>query len=323
MCQSRATKARIHETCPVTDSVTDPAPPSASTPPETSQPLGAALWMTGAVASFTAMAIAGRQVSAVHDSFEIMTARSAIGFGLVVGYGLISGRLREVSSARLGGHALRNVVHFTGQNLWFWALTMIPLAQVFALEFTSPIWVILLSPLVLGERLTGTKLLSAGLGFLGILLVARPDFAALDPGVLAAAAAAVCFAATSILTKRLTKGEPIIGILFWLTLMQFFLGLGMAALDGTVHLPTAATLPWLLLIGCAGVLAHLSLTSALKLAPASFVVPLDFVRLPLIAAVGALVYNEPLDPFVLIGGTVIFAGIWLNIRGELRSRRNT
>ncbi len=295
----------------------------ATRPAEQSHPLRAALWMTGAVASFSAMAIAGRQVSHLHDSFEIMTVRSAVGFALVLVYGVASGTLRQVTRARLGGHLLRNVVHFTGQNLWFWALTLIPLAQVFALEFTSPIWVILLSPLFLGERLTRTKLVAAGLGFAGILLVARPDFAALDKGVLAAAGSAVCFAATSILTKRLTKGEPIIGILFWLTGMQFFMGLAAAGFDGTIHLPTAQTLPWLVLIGGAGVLAHLSLTSALKLAPASFVAPLDFLRLPLIAVVGALVYAEPLDPFVLAGGAVIFAGIWLNIRAELRSRRNS
>lgn len=284
-------------------------------------PLRAALWMTGSIVSFTAMAIAGRQVSHVHDSFEIMTTRSAIGFALVVGVGLATGRLREVNTNRLTGHFFRNIVHFTGQNLWFWALAMIPLAQLFALEFTSPIWVILLSPLVLGERLTRARIMAAGLGFAGILIVARPDLTRLDPGVLAAAASAVCFAATSLLTKKLTRGESVISILFWLTLMQFGFGLIGAGIDGQITLPTAQTLPWLALIGASGVLAHLSLTTALSLAPASYVVPIDFVRLPLIAVVAALIYAEPLDPFVLLGGAVIFAGILTNIRAELRLSR--
>lgn len=284
----------------------------------THRPIAAAVWMTGSIFSFTAMAIAARSVSDVHDTFEIMMWRSVVGFCLVLAVAGTLGRLIEIRSERLGQHLLRNVVHFTGQNLWFWALTMIPLAQVFALEFTSPIWVILLSPLVLGEKLTRARLFAAGMGFIGILLVARPDFSNLDPGVLAAAASALCFAATSLLTKKLTRGESIVSILFWLTLMQGVFGLVTAGIDGVIHLPTGQTLPWLILIGFCGVLAHLCLTTALSLAPASYVVPIDFARLPVIAAVGMLFYAEPLDPYVLLGAAVIFLGNWANIRAETR-----
>lgn len=282
--------------------------------------LKAALWMTGAVAAFSAMAIAGRQIGGAHDTFEIMAGRSAVGLVLVLAIGALRGQLDQISTRRLPGHVVRNVVHFTGQNLWFWALTMIPLAQLFALEFTMPIWVLLLAPLLLGERLTRPRAIAALLGFVGILIVARPDPSALNPGVLAAAASAVCFALTSILTKRLTVDEPVIGILFWLTLLQLLFGLAAAGMDGKVNWPTAATAPWLALIGASGVLAHLSLTSALRLAPASFVVPIDFTRLPLIAVLAALLYDEPLDPWVLLGGAVVFAGIWINLRAELRPK---
>ena len=283
-------------------------------------PLKAALWMIGAIFSFTAMAVAAREISQTHDSFEIMAARSIIGLVLVLVIGKALGQLGHVSSQRLSGHFWRNIVHFTAQNLWFWSLTMIPLAQVFALEFTSPLWVILLSPLFLGERLTLSKLAAAGLGFAGILIVARPDITNLSPGVLAAAGSALGFAATSILTKRLTRDEAIITILFWLTAFQAVFGILAATYDGQVNWPTAETLPWLGLIGVCGVLAHLSLTSALTLAPASFVMPIDFIRLPLIAVIGAMAYGEAIDPYVLIGGLVIFSGIWLSIRREITSR---
>lgn len=275
--------------------------------------------MTGAIASFTAMAIAGRAVSATHDTFEIMTWRSAIGLVLVLTVGGALGRLREIRTDTLKRHALRNLFHFTGQNLWFLALTLIPLAQVFALEFTSPIWVILLSPLVLGERLTRPKLAAAGFGFAGILIVAHPDFGHLDIGVLAAAGSAVFFAATTLMTKALTKGESIVSILFWLVLMQLGLGLAASGWDGDIALPTAQTLPWLILIGLAGMLAHLCLTTALSLAPASFVVPLDFVRLPVIALVGVLFYGEALEWAVLAGAALILFGNWINIRAETRA----
>ena len=281
----------------------------------------AALWMLGGVLCFTAMAIAGRMVTRVHSTFEIMTTRSAIGFMLVIGYGLITHRLKEIYTARLSGHFLRNIVHFTGQNLWFLSLSLIPLAQVFALEFTAPIWVILLSPLFLNEPLTRPRLIAAALGFSGILIVARPDFAALNTGVLSAAGAAICFAAVQILTKRLTRGESVIGILFWLTLMQFCFGVICIAFTGPITWPTHSTLPWLGLIGLAGVTAHLCLTTALSLAPASFVVPIDFIRLPLIAVIAALAFAEPIDPMVLLGGAVIFTGIWINVRAQLRPNR--
>lgn len=278
------------------------------------RPLAAALWMTGAIAAFTAMAVATRQIKGVHDTFEILAYRSVAGFCIVVLGALALGRLGQVRADRLGSHAVRNIFHFTGQSLWFWSITMIPLAQVFALEFTSPIWVILLSPLVLGESLTRRKLLSAALGFAGVWIVAQPDFTRIDPGVLAAIGAAVFFAATTLMTKALTKGEAIVGILFWLTLMQAGLGFAAVLADGQITLPTRATLPWLALIGVAGVTAHLCLTTALSLAPASSVVPVDFARLPLIAVIGAVFYAEPVKITLFLGAALIFLGIWVNLR---------
>lgn len=281
--------------------------------------LRAAIWMTGAIAAFTAMGVAGRELAGRHDVFEIQMYRSAIGFVLVCAGAAALGQLGTVSRVRLGGHLFRNLLHFTGQNLWFWALTLIPLAQVFALEFTMPVWVLLLAALILGERLTRPKVLAAALGLIGIVIITRPFSMPIGPGVIAAALSALFFAMTSIQTKRLSRTETVTGILFWLTAMQFLLGLAVAGADGAITLPGLETAPWLALIGVAGLVAHLSLTSALHLAPASFVAPLDFLRLPIIAVVAAFAYAEPLDPFVLAGGAVIFAGIWLNLRAELGS----
>lgn len=278
------------------------------------RPLAAAAWMTGAIAAFTAMAVATREIKGVHDTFEILAYRSVAGFLIVVTGAALLGQLGRIRTDRLGSHAIRNIFHFTGQSLWFWAITMIPLAQVFALEFTSPIWVILLSPLVLGERLTRRKLLACALGFAGVWIVAQPDFSAIDLGVLAAVGAAFFFASTTLMTKALTRGEAIVGILFWLTLMQAGFGFAAVLADGTITLPTLETLPWLILIGIAGVTAHLCLTTALSLAPASSVVPVDFARLPVIAAIGAAFYSEPVELSLFLGAGLIFLGIWVNLR---------
>ena len=195
---------------------------------------------------------------------------------------------------------------------------MIPLAQVFALEFTSPLWVIVLSPLILGERLTKVRALAAVLGFIGILCVARPTTAGLNAGVITAASSAIFFALTIMLTKRLTRSQTITCILFYLTVTQLVFGVIMAGYDGDIAVPTVAQMPLLLLIGVAGLMAHFCLTNALSIAPAAVVVPIDFVRLPLIAVIGMVVYAEALDIWVFIGGAIIFAGNYMNLWIESR-----
>lgn len=277
--------------------------------------------MTGAIASFTSMAIAGRAVSNELDTFEIMMYRSLVGVVIVITVATLSGTISQVSRQNLGLHFIRNISHFTGQNLWFYAITVIPLAQVFALEFTSPIWAILLAPLILGERLRPIGLLAALVGFIGILIVARPTPETVNVGQLTALLAAIGFALTALFTRKLTRTESITSILFYLTVMQAIFGVIFAGFDGDIALPSAATAPWLVLIACAGLVAHFCMTTALSLAPAAVVMPIDFVRLPLIAVVGAVLYNEAIDIFVVIGAALIFGGNYLNIITESRSKR--
>lgn len=285
--------------------------------------LKASLWMTGSIASFSSMAVAGREVSHALDTFETMMYRSLFGVIIVCLVLTVTAKWRQITTAQMSVQIVRNAAHFTGQNLWFYAVTVIPLAQVFALEFTSPIWVIVLSPLILGERLTLARALAAAMGFSGILIVARPDMAGVNAGVVTAAMAALFFAITIMLTKKLTRTHSIANILFWLTATQLVMGVVSAGWDGDIALPDATTLPWLLLIGIAGLLAHFCLTNALAIAPATVVVPIDFIRLPTIAVVGMLVYGEMVDFWVFVGAAIIFAGNYLNIWAETRPRPAT
>ncbi|KHQ54203.1 DMT family transporter [Mameliella alba] len=279
------------------------------------------LWMTGAIASFTVMAVAGRAVSLDLDTFEIMLYRSLIGIAIVLSVAGMAGTLSHITTRNMRTHLLRNLFHFSGQNLWFFSITAIPLAQVFALEFTSPFWVMLLSALILGERLTPNRVGAAILGFIGILIVTRPSPETADIGQLTAALAAIGFAGSAVFTRLLTRTERITCILFWLTVMQAAFGLVCAGIDGDIALPAADSLPWVVLIAFAGLVAHFCLTTALSLAPATVVMPIDFARLPVIALVGMLVYAEALDPLVLLGALVIFGANYANIWFETRKTR--
>ncbi len=281
----------------------------------------ASLWMIGAIVSFTLLAIAGRAVSLDLDTFEIMLFRSIIGIAIVTAGAAAFGTLGQIRTTRLGWHGLRNMFHFAGQNLWFHAITVIPLAQVFALEFTTPIWAMLLSLVILRERLTLNRVGTALVGFAGILIVARPGTGTLDPGLIAAALAAIGFAGSAVFTRRLTRTESITCILFWLTVMQTGLGLVFAGFDGDIALPAAESWPWVLLISVGGLVAHFCLTTALSLAPAAVVMPIDFARLPVIAFVGVALYGEPLEPVVFLGAALIFGANYANILWE--SRRST
>lgn len=281
----------------------------------------AALWMTGAIASFSSMAVAGRELGPVHDTFEIMLFRSIVGVIIVALVLTVRRRWYQVTTRSMPLQIGRNMVHFTGQNLWFFAVTAIPLSQVFALEFTMPLWVIVLSPLLLGERLTRVQVLAAAIGFIGILIVARPGATTLNVGVVAAASAAVFFALTTMMTKKLTRTESIACIMFWLTLIQMILGGLAAGYDGDITMPNAQTWPLLVLIGLAGLLAHFCITNALAIAPATVVVPFDFARLPTIAIVGMLLYGEEPDIWILVGAVIIFGGNYLNLLAETRKNR--
>ncbi|MEM7547301.1 MAG: DMT family transporter [Pseudomonadota bacterium] len=287
---------------------------------EQSRPWLALAYMMGATFSFTLMAVAGRELAGRLDTFEIMTYRSALGLLIVLSIAYVRGLMPQIRARKLRLHVIRNLSHFIGQNLWFYAVTAIPFSTLFAFEFSVPLWVALFAPFFLRETLTRTRVMTAIIGFVGILIVARPDVSNVPPGIIAAVFLAIMFAATSIATKLLTRTEATISIMFWLTLLQLTFGIITAAYDLDVAIPTMADLPWVLAIGICGLLAHYCITCALSHAPATVVTPLDFARLPIVTVVGFVFYDEPIVALVFVGAAIIFAANYWNIRAETRAQ---
>ena len=278
----------------------------------------AAIWMTGTIVSFSAMAVSGREISFELDTFEIMMYRSIIGLIIVLLLAKLFKTHPEISTQNLSLHFYRNLSHFTGQNLWFYALTLIPFAQLFAFEFSVPLWVMLAAPFLLGERLTNIRIISILVGFIGILIVTRPWLAGLAPGIIPAALCAIGFACSVIFTKQLTQKVSITCILFWLTSMQLLMAVICAGYDGDISFPSSSNFIWIIIIGIGGLLAHFCITKALQLAPATVVTPIDFCRLPVIAAIGYVFYNEALDIFIIGGAIIIFIANYINIWSETK-----
>ena len=276
----------------------------------------ATVWMIGAMFSFSLMAVSGRELATNLNTFEIMLFRSIIGFLIVLAIGYFAQTLVEIKRDRLGLHLFRNLAHFSGQNLWFLAVASIPFSQLFALEFSTPVWVALLAPLFLGEVLTKQRVLAVILGFAGVLIVARPDINQFDFAIVAAVACAICFAGSMMATKSLTSDQSITCILFWLTLMQLAMGLVATVFTGTITFPEGINIFWIVIVGIGGLTAHFCITNALALAPAIVVIPLDFMRLPLISVIGFLAYGEAFELPILVGAGVIFIAILLNLKAE-------
>ena len=271
----------------------------------------ALLWMSGALVSFMAMAVGIRELSADLSTFQILFFRSLVGVGVACSLLTVSG-WRQIRTRKLATHAARNIAHFCGQFGWAFAIAIIPMAEVFAIEFTTPLWTAVLAALFLGERLTRARVAAIFLGFMGVLVVLRPGVEIIDMAALAVLASALCYAVSHALTKGMSTTETPLSIIFYMAVIQLPLGL-VPSLYNWVW-PSGAAWGWIVVVGVAALNAHYCIVRAFQRADATVVVPLDFLRLPLIALVGFVFYQEPLDMWVLAGAALIFAGTWFNVR---------
>ncbi len=273
------------------------------------------LWMGGAVLAFTAMAIAVRELQPHMGSFEIVFLRSLVMLAIVLAMVPRAG-ISALRTTRLGEHAWRNVIHFCGQVLWVYSIGALTLATVFAIEFTMPVWTAILAALFLGERLTAPRLVQLALGLVGVLIILRPGAGSFHPAALGMILGSLCYASSFIFTKRLSSTDSALAILFWMSIVQTPISL-VAAVPQWVT-PMLADLPWILCIGIGSFSAHYCMTRAMQLVDAMVAVPIDFIRLPLIAVVGAVFYGEAFDPLIMVGAAVIFAGTYYSLSRESR-----
>jgi drug/metabolite transporter (DMT)-like permease len=272
----------------------------------------AAAWMAGWLTLMLVIAVAGREATRELAVFQVMEMRSIIGLFLLWPLVRGSGGLAALRTQRLREHAARNTVHYAAQYAWFAALTMIPLAQVVAIEFTMPIWIILLAAAFLGERITAWKVLAVALGLCGVGLIVRPSAAGLSPGQLVALAAAVGFAVSVTMVKSLTRTDSPVAIIFWMLVVQSLLGL-LPAL-WVWRWPTPGAWAWVGLVAFCGTFSHYCMARAMRHAEATVVMPMDFLRVPLTALAGWLIYAERLDLFTVAGTALILGGNLLNMR---------
>jgi drug/metabolite transporter (DMT)-like permease len=274
------------------------------------------LWMSGALLLFSAMAVSVRVLAATLGVMEILALRAGLGLMVMAALAALRADLRATINCRhLPLQLLRNTVHLGASYLWATSLLLIPLATAFALEFTTPAWTLLLAAPVLGERLTASRIGAVVFGLLGVLVILRPGLATFQPGALLTLVAAFGLAIALIATKKLTRTESTFAIVFWMMLIQ--LPLALAGSDPLfVTKLNQGQVPAVIGIGVTGLLSHYCLTNAFRAGDAGVVVPLDFMRIPLIAVIGWWLYGERLDVFVFLGAGLIITGVLWNLRSE-------
>jgi S-adenosylmethionine uptake transporter len=264
--------------------------------------------MALSMGSFIAMSVGSRELAATLSIRQVLFFRALVGLAVIL---LVARALwpevRQMKLLKL--HILRNVVHFTAQYFWTIGIVLLPLASVFALEFTMPIWVAFFAWLLLKEKLTRPRVLATISGFLGVLVIVRPGYGMIDPAAGLVLLAAAGYGLSLICVKRLTGSCSPGVIVVWMILIQLPLGF-IAALTDWREV-AVSDVPWMLVAGLGALSAHYCQAQALRRLDASVVMPIDFLRVPLAAIVGFYAYGEMLDLWVVLGGAIIlFSNYW-------------
>jgi S-adenosylmethionine uptake transporter len=272
--------------------------------------------MAASIASFVLMAVAARQLTGRMPTVEVLFLRSVVSMIILLA---LRPRLGAGAFAtrRLGLHVARNGIHFFGQYAWVWGIALAPLAVVTAIEFTTPVWVALLAAVLLRERIPPARRMAIAAGVAGILIIVRPGVSALGPAAFIVLAGAFCFAASILVVKTLLRTDRVTAVVFYMSLIQLPMGL-LGSLFVWVQ-PHGGDVPWLVAMGATALTAHYAMGRALALGDASFVLPLDFLRLPFIALAALFLYGEPIDGWTMLGAALIFAGNYGSVRHEARA----
>jgi len=274
----------------------------------------AALWMAGWLSLMLVMVVAGREATSVVNVFQLMEVRSVLAILFLCPIILHNGGFATMKTSRLPQHIARNLIHYGAQLGWFFALTLIPIGQVVAIEFTMPVWTAILAASFLGERITSWRAAAIVLGLVGVVVIVRPATGEVNPGQLIALAAAVGFGISMALVKSLTRTESALAVIFLMAVIQ-----AAAGFIPTLYVwawPSAYAWGWMVVIAICGTFSHYCLTSAMRCADATIVVPMDFLRVPLTATVGWLLYSERLDLFTVLGAAMILVGNLLNLKSS-------
>lgn len=276
--------------------------------PAAPRPVAGVLWMLAAGLSFVCMTAVVRHLGTGLPAAQ--TAFLRFGWGVLILLPTMLPLLRGgVPPGTAGLFLWRGAFHTGAVIFWFYAMARLPLAEVTAVGYLNPVAVTLGAALLFGERLTAPRVLAVLVALLGALIILRPGVRAVTDGHLAQLCAAMLFAGSYLCAKRLS-GRAGAGMI--VAMMSLTVTAGLAPFALAVWVPVSAVqLAWLLLTAVFATLGHYAMTRAFAVAPMSATQPVAFLQLIWAAMLGTLIFGEPVDPLVLLGGTLIIGAISL------------
>lgn len=262
------------------------------------------LFMLVATLALTCMHALVRYLSAQMHAFEITFFRNLFALFIMAPLMFRAG-LEELKSRQPRLQLLRSCFGILAMALWFYGLSLVPLADATALSFTAAIFGSVAASLFLRERMRLRRWTAVITGFIGALIILRPGFHSVEPGAWIVLASSVFWALALVTVKRLSSTDSIVCIVAWNTVLLTLFSLPLALPVWTT--PSVEQLGWLLLVGLLATLGHLAMTNAFRLADATAVFPVDFTRLLWASLLGFLLFAEVPDAATWIGGALIFA----------------
>jgi len=266
------------------------------------------LWMLFSIFAFCFVAIGVKQINTNINPFQIIFFRAFIGLiALII---ILPKKTIIGSFSNIKQHLFRNFFHLIAQYGWVVGIVYLSLAEVTAIEFTTPIWILILAAIFLKEKINAIKIGSIILGFVGVLIIIKPGIELINTKSILVLLSAICFAIAHTTTKKIVKSNSATDVVLIMCLTQ--LPISFACAYPNWNCPSYFDCFWLILIGLSGIAAHFSMAKALKKEDISSLISLDYLRLPILVLVGTLFYNEGFDLSFIIGGSLIFIGTYIN-----------
>ena len=273
---------------------------------DTQRPLHGVAWMLVTGLCFVGVTAVVKHVGTGVPAAQAAFLRYALGIVFLVP--MIRPLMQaNLSKRAVGLFTLRGVVHTGGVILWFYAMTRITIAEVTAMNYMSPIYVTIGAALFLGEKLAARRLLAIAAALVGALIILRPGVRELNAGHLAMVATAFSFAGSYLFAKRMaSEASPTVIV----AMLSITVTIGLAPFAIAVWVPpTVEQLSWLFLVAAFATAGHYSMSRAFAVAPVSVTQPVTFLQLVWSVTLGALVFGEPVDGWVVLGGVVIMAAV--------------
>ena len=276
------------------------------------EPLQGAAWMFLSSVAFAAMAGAIRHLSAELHPLEIVFFRCAFGVLFILPW-FLRGGLGGFRTARIGMFGVRAALAMVAMTCWFIGISILPFAEAVALQFTAPLFGTVVAIFVLGEIVGRRRWAATIIGFAGVLIVLRPGFNAIPPAAFIVLLSALAIGGETSAIRVLARTESTRAIVLYLSLMLTPMTLVPALFVWRMPSPDAWI--WLVLLGILATIAHTGLARAAALVEASVMLPLDFLRMPLTALVGYLLFQQVVDVWTWVGAVVIVsATVYIAVR---------